>query len=73
MGLLLLFSPLRPISRGGSRVLPPLPLAGLRGQIKACRGAVLPTPVGVNLQGYGEKTMPGGVLCTPPGVWAFRY
>ena len=36
MGTLLLFFPLRPISRGGSRVLPPLPLAGLIGQIKAC-------------------------------------
>ena len=35
MGTLLLFSPIRPISRGGSRVLPPLPLAGLIGQIKA--------------------------------------
>ena len=35
MGTLLLFFPLRPISRGGSRVLPPLPLAGLIGQIKA--------------------------------------
>ena len=35
METLLLFSSLRLISRGGSTLLPPYPLTGIRGQIKA--------------------------------------
>ena len=60
MGTLLLFSPLRPISRGGSTLLPPLPLAGLLGQIKACREDGYPRTRGGEPTGLWGENNAGG-------------